>query len=134
MKQNDGTRAARPAAVALVGTAPALPQLHAAPPANAKAPGGPATITLSAAAGLTCPAHTTRGADGHPAVPLAPIAAQRLAPLQTPTQLVVCRYRGINKLQLTGSRPVRSGLATAGSELTWAPRAMGSRGTCTTMA
>ena len=93
-----------------------------------------AQITLSPGSAVKCPAYATLGANGQPAVPLAPIAAQRLAPLQVPSQLVVCRYRGNNVLQLTGSRQVRVGLATAGTELAWSPRAMGGPTTCTAIA
>lgn len=63
-------------------------------------------------------------------MPLAPVVAQRLAPLQTPTQLVMCRYRGHSVLQLDGSRRVRFGLSTVGAELAWSPRAMGGPRSC----
>lgn len=90
-----------------------------------------ARITLSPGDTLRCPSYATVGPNGQPAVPLAPIAAERLAPLQTPSQLVVCRYRGSNVLQLTGSRQVRFGLSTAGSELAWSPPATGGPRNCT---
>jgi len=81
---------------------------------------------------VRCPAYAALGPDGQPAVPLATVVAQRLAPEQTPTQLVLCRYRGSNVLQLTGSRQVRVGLATAGSELASSPRSMGGPVDCAT--
>ena len=95
----------------------------------AQAPAAPVTLTPDAQ--VSCPAYATVGADGHPAVPLAPSDEQRLAPLQAPTELVVCRYRGNNVLQLTASRQVRTGLLTAGTELAWSPRAVGGPHPCT---
>src|SRR5438270_4913459 len=91
----------------------------------------PATRPATAAgAVVNCPPYATLGTDGHPAVPLAPTAAHRLAPLETPTQLVVCRYRGTSVLQLVGARRVRFGLASAGTELAWSPRATGGPREC----
>jgi len=51
--------------------------------------------------------------------------------MDTPTQVVICRYRGSSVLQLTGSRRVRFGLATVGRELAWLPRNTGGPRTCT---
>jgi len=91
-----------------------------------------AQVTVPPSETVTCPSYATLGANGQPAVPLALVAAPRLVPPQTPTQLVVCRYRGTNVLQLTGSREVRVGLATAGTQLASSPRSMGGPVSCTT--
>ena len=91
-----------------------------------------AVVAAPASETVSCPAYAALGPNGQPAVPLAVIVAQRLVPQQTPTQLVVCRYRGTNVLQLTGSRQVRVGLATAGTELASSPRFMGGPVVCST--
>ena len=79
--------------IALFALVAALPGAHH--------PVRPATSAQSSAA--QCPAYATLGTNGQPAVPLARVGAERLAPLETPTDLVVCRYRGTTVLQLTGS-------------------------------
>src|SRR3954453_19145834 len=80
---------------------------------------------------VQCPAYAALGANGQPAVPLARVRAARLAPLETPTELFVCRYRGTTGLQLTGSRQVGAGLVNAGTQLAWSPRCMGGPVNCT---
>lgn len=81
---------------------------------------------------LSCPARAQENEAGAPRVPLSPAAgAQRLAPPQTPTQMVVCRYRGVRSFRLTGAREVQRGLAAAGIELAWMPRANVTGDNCT---
>ena len=81
---------------------------------------------------LSCPARAQENEEGTPQVPLSPAAgAERLAPLQTPTRLIVCRYRGGRTFRLAGAREVRSGLASARLELAWMPRANVTGDTCT---
>src|SRR3954451_17970141 len=93
--------------IALFAFVAALPGAHH--------PVRPATSAQSSAA--QCPAYSTLGTNGQPAVPLARVGAERLAPFQTPADLLVCRYRGSTVLQLTGSRRVGTGLANAGTQL-----------------
>src|SRR4051812_6621790 len=80
---------------------------------------------------VQCPPYATLDANGQPAVPLARVRAARLAPLETPTELFVCRYRGTTVLQLTGSRQVGAGLPNAGTQLAWSPRSLGGPVNCT---
>src|SRR5256885_9790309 len=104
--------------IALFALVAALPAAHH--------PVQPATSAQSSAA--QCPAYATLGTNGQPAVPLARVGAERLAPLETPTDLVVCRYRGTTVLQLTGSRRVGTGLVNAGTQLARSRRSTGGPG------
>ena len=106
--------------IALLAFVAALPAAHH--------PVRPATSAQSSAA--QCPAYATLGTNGQPAVPLARVGAERLAPLETPTDLVVCRYRGTTVLQLTGSRRVGTGLVNAGTQLARSRRSTGGPVNC----
>jgi hypothetical protein len=88
-------------------------------------------VTLAKGSTVQCPAYAALSPNGQPAVPLAPVRAERLAPLERPTDLVVCRYRGTTVLQLTGSRRVATGLANAGAQLAGSRRLTGGPVNCT---
>src|SRR4051812_8682508 len=78
-EDDDGRVTSRRAVAVLVTLVAALSGCRGAHRLAPTAQDPAAQITLPPGSEVTCPAYATVGADGHPAVPLAPTSAQRLA-------------------------------------------------------